>query len=183
MNADRVRPETSNLEPRTPERRLLACWWSIVRSGQITEARAYQVASEAVGRTLQPGFGLSTLTKVELIRVVDALKRAIGQAPGRHCMGSRPAAQTSRAPKGGNVVRLGSLAQFQLVQALQEELRLSDEELHGIVRRATGKEQPKRADDLRKIIEALKAIRERRSRRACAQRGYALSSRAPQSGA
>ncbi|MBI4241479.1 MAG: hypothetical protein HY613_07155 [Candidatus Rokubacteria bacterium] len=126
------------------------------------EARAYEIASQAVGRTLQPGFGLSTCTKIELIKIIDRLKAAIGQASGQHRMGPRAPARTGRAPTGGNVVRLGSLAQFQLVQALQEELRLSDEELHGIVRRATGKEQPKRADDLRKIIEGLKAIKIRR---------------------
>lgn len=165
-----------------PTANLCRCWWAIVRSGAIAEEDARGRAAAVVGRPMEPGFGLSTLSKVEWIRVVDDLKRAVGQEVGEHRSGpgrsgvrgyegtrvredgtggvrERPNARTL-VPS--NVVRIASLDQHQLVRALQDEMHLSEDELAGIARQATGKTAPKTMLDLTKLLNALQAIRRRR---------------------
>jgi hypothetical protein len=101
---------------------LIGCFWAIVNSGQITRGRAYQVASEAVHRPLAPGFGLSTCNKVELIRVVDALKLAVDQQPGRHRAGPTSKVQRPRSKNPANLIVLATQKEISLATFLAQDV-------------------------------------------------------------
>ncbi len=156
------RAETSDGERRA---RLIRCFWTVAHVAGLSEARAYEIGSEAVGRTLVKDFGLTTCTKVELIRCVDALKRAVGQAVGEHRAASREP-RRQRPPRlpadDRKVVRIASLGALQMLRALVEELRLGPDECAGIFRRACGAAHPRTAVQVGKCIEAVKAIRRRK---------------------
>jgi hypothetical protein len=138
----------------------------LIKGGAISQEEAYRRASGAVGRTLVPGFGLSTCTHAELIKVLDAITGNNRTSPIENRKSSGPPARRQRRPlplrEDGE--RRPSLGQWMFIRNLAEELRLSDDEFAGICRRATGKDHPTSSRDHQAMVGALKAIKARRLR-------------------
>jgi hypothetical protein len=157
----------------------------LIKGGTITQERAYELASRAVGRALVPGFGLSTCDHGELIRVLDAVtgkaQSAERRAPDPSGLESPPSG--SETPPGRrpgrkperhaltamrhapNVVRIATVGQLQRASSLERELKIGMDEAAGIARRATGVAHPRTAGQVGRYTEALKAIRRRRLNR------------------
>lgn len=131
----------------------------LIKRGTITQERAYELASAAVGRTLMPGFGLSTCTHAELIRILDAVAgKAMSSRQTAEGRGQRTAARPLRRDGEARV----SLDQARLERELIQEMRLSDDEVEGIFRRATGQYFSSRMSDHHKFVAALESIKRRR---------------------
>lgn len=165
---------------RTSDNAMKAKFACLIKSGAITQEEAYRRASQAVGRTLVPGWGLSTCDHQELIRVLDHVSAFVSGSPVPRRSGSQPDRGNGepvkrRLPRRADGETRASLPQYHLVRALQEELRLSDQELAAIARQACRKAHPITARDLAKVAEALKAIKARwlTQRRRAAEAGAA----------
>jgi len=154
---------------RTSANRMKAKFALLIKGGTITQERAYELASRAVGRYLTPGFGLSTCDHRELIRVLDAVTGKTSHAEPQR-------APRQRVPKDPpNVVRIATVGQLQKAHGLERELKIGMDESAGIARRATGVAHPRTARQVGKYTEALKAIRQRRLSRQSAHRAGSLS--------
>ena len=150
-----------------PGNRMKAKCVLMIKSGAISQGEFYRQASVAAGRSLVPGFGLSTCSHSELIRILDAVS---GKLPAASCQ--LPAAKRQRPPKDPpNVVRIATVGQLQKAASLERELKIGMDEAAGIARRATGVAHPRTSKDLARYTEALKSISKRRMR--VAQQGYA----------
>ena len=149
---------------RLASNRMKAKFALLIKGGAITQERAYALASQAVGRTLTPGFGLSTCSHSELIKILDAVTGKAQSAERRAPAPERHALTAMRhAP---NVVRIATVGQLQRAASLERELKIGMDEAAGIARRATGVAHPRTAGQVGKYTEALKAIRTRRQRAA-----------------
>jgi hypothetical protein len=135
----------------------------LIKGGQLIQERAYELASQAVGRALVPGFGLTTCTHGELIRILDAVS---GKIP--HSTFRIPHSRAPRRADPPNVIRVASVEQFQLARALEAELHIGMDEARGIAMQAGVGPHPRTAMQVAKYTEALKAIARRR-RSAAAQ--------------
>ena len=156
-------------EPRAASgNRMKAKFALTIKSGTLTQERAYELASQAVGRALVPGFGLSTCTHEELIKVIDAVTRSGVGGQGSEVRGRRSGVggqrpERQRAPKDPpNVVRLATLESLQLLRTLVEQLRWSTDECNGYFGRACGAAHPRTQVQVQKAIECCKAVIARR---------------------
>ncbi len=147
-------------KPATPEGRLRVRIVLTARAAQWADERLYARASAIVGRTLRPGFGLSTCDLGELERIWADVQ---GQPAAAGPRGPRRSGR--RAEPG--VTRIASVKQLWKIEALRQELHLSEAEIAGILRQAThGRTvRARTAGDAHLAIEALLAIRARWAKR------------------
>lgn len=159
-------PRTSDAKKGTGEHRLKRAFWAITKAHDMTVGEAYRLASQAVGRALAPEFGLSTCSKPELIRIVDQLKRHIGQEPGKHRGGPSAKGQGPREDRT-KVIRLASKWERDLAMSLAIEVFGDDFSSTGryasFLYRRTGKRELRKLtrEQTQKQIEALKAMADR----------------------
>jgi hypothetical protein len=141
--------------------------WAVVRTHGRDDAWLYAEASAEIGRLLQAGFGLTTCTDQEIGRILVRVKRALGLPVQEYRRaGSRQRAEGRRqqapAVRADGEARV-SLAQTRFEQQLIEELHLSEGEVEGIFRKATGQYFSSRMSDHSKFVAALQSIKRRRS--------------------
>lgn len=122
------------------------------------------IAAEMFGVPSMRGLCLTTLTKVELILLADRIVTLTGGTPGAHRPGPRHSGANGQrlTANGSHVTQLASLKQHQLIRVLQEELRMNEDELRGVSRKACGKAWPRTMGEAVKVLQALVAIRRRR---------------------
>ena len=161
------------------DNRMKAKFALMIKSGAISQERAYELASHAVGRVLVPGFGLSTCDHREILRALDAVVAEVTGKPQRSTP-RLPARRPGPMPLRRDGEPRATIPQYALVRSMAEELRLSDQELAGVARQACQKEHPITALDLYRVIAALKDIKKRRAKQRAAhghaERGLASSS-------
>jgi len=160
---------------KTPEGRLRVKAVLKAREMGWTEEQLYLMASAVVQRRLRPGFGLTTCTKPELIRIVDELKLQAGETPGVHRRGHRAQGTGHRTDPTGVVTFLASQEQRHLIFALADEIFGSTESpaFAAFLVGMTGKSDARllARSQAAKVIEALQAMQRRgwRPRAAAAQ--------------
>jgi hypothetical protein len=146
---------------KTPEGRLRQFCVLRCREYGKDEAWMYAVASDLVGRQLTKGWGLSTCTKPELIRIADQIKLLTGGTPGEHRPGPRGARRVHADPTGV-VTYLASIEQRDLILALAREV-FGGAETHSFrafVAKMTFKSDVRllSGNEARKVIDALTAM-------------------------
>jgi hypothetical protein len=148
----------------TPEAKLRRRIVLTAKSAGWSTEGLYARASEVVGRTLAPGFGLTTCDEGELRLVLDDVRISA----------ERRGPATERGPKTRGrarvpgVVRMASTRQLWKIESLREALHLSQDELAGIIGQATrGRTRTVRTSgDAHVTIEALLGVTERRQSQA-----------------
>lgn len=156
-------PPTVGRERRSLRNRTIAAIWAVVRTHGRDDAWIYTEASAEVGRLLQPGFGLSTCTDQELGRILVRVKRALGSPMNEYRQRTTDHRPRRRAPtvRADGEARVSS-DQTRFERQLIEELHLSEAEVEGIFRRATGQYFTSRMSDHYKFVAALQSIKRRR---------------------